>query len=145
MEQHQVQPENMNNRQCNKNHSLGFGCGSNRIAWFIMVRQTTDFQCHLARLLQSYLMWRGIMALWAYFPIEVQVQHLKHFGTSQCHPTCQDCGAFKPQGTNRGRMEFPVKIKNQQETCYRGGSRSCGGTSTSLPRYAESIRVISLR
>lgn len=46
-------------------------------------------------------------ALWAYFPVEVQIKHLKLFGTSLFHPTCQDCKVSKPQGTVRGHMGNP--------------------------------------
>lgn len=71
-----------------------------------------EIQWHLPWLLHSYLIWWGIMALRTYFQVKVQVKHFKHFTRLNF---CLDWRACQPQGTIRGHMEFPVKIKNQQE------------------------------
>lgn len=78
-------------------------------------------------------------------PVEVKEKHLKHFGTSQCHPTCQHCKACERRGISRGHMEFPGKINNQQEALVTGEETGVVGTlarasSGTQSPYRSSVR-----
>lgn len=103
-----------------KSQSFGFHCDSNDKVRFIMGTQNTDFPSLTSSvtLLVFFSHTSYGEALWHSGHTSSRgnkVKHFKHFGTSQCHPTCQHCKACKPQGTSRGHMEFLVKIHNQRE------------------------------
>lgn len=51
-------------------------------------------------------------------PVEVKVKHLKHFGTSQCHPTCQHRQACESAGLRKQAKatdSSQYRLKKQQE------------------------------